>query len=140
MPFSNMMYDFPLEIQNNSATLEQLVKNKSGWTHHWKDSELTAESGDVKRQRAENAPASAGKPMTEEMIRMVHNNAGMLKSLQSQLARKNNGAKDSDGASEVAAPAGVPKAPKKEKGAGKTARNGRQPNRWVSGGGKKGGQ
>ena len=137
--FTNMMSDFALEIQNHSATLEQLVKNKSGWTHHWKDSELTADSGDNKRQRAENGASPAAKPLTEEVIRMVHNNAGLLKSLQSQIARTANGSKDIVGATDAPGAAAAPKDPKKDnnKGGGKRARNGRQPNRWVSNAGKK---
>ena len=42
--FSNMIADFALEIQNSNATLEALVREKSSWTHHWKDSDLALEA------------------------------------------------------------------------------------------------
>ena len=127
-----MIADFALEIQNSNASLEALVKEKSSWTHHWKDSDLALElEPSAKRARGKDESQVMAKPMTEEVIKMVHNNAGLLRSLQSQLDRKDRNQ-----------PTSAPGAPSKTKdkggnpkGAGKTDNNRsakKRANRWKN--------
>ena len=128
--FSNMITDFALEIQNHEVTLEALVKDKACWTHHWKDSDLALEAG-AQSKRARGSSESEGgfiaKPMTEEVIKMVRNNDGLLRALQSQLDRR-------DRPQPPAASSGGDAGKDGKKGAGKSAnakRKARQVNKWV---------
>ena len=136
-----MVTDFALEIQNTNATLASLVKDRNSWSHFWKNPEVASflhnpEGGKRQRVAADvHTPGAASGALPDDTMRMINNNAGMLKSLQRQFDLKIKNAKGGADSSAVADAAVKP--PKGGKEGGNRSRNGKQLKRW--GGGKGGG-
>ena len=115
------------------------VGPRNSWSHFWKNPEVASflNNPDSKRQRVVtdvHTPGAASGALPDDTMRMINNNAGMLKSLQRQFDLK---IKNHKGGADTSAVTDATKPPKGGKEGGGRTRNGKHVKRW--GGGKGGG-
>ena len=85
--FLSMFGDYATSLQNDGISLDTYFKDRSSWTHMWKES-ITSFDGDRKRDNSGDSSSRAIPALPSDLSSMVHTNNNMLKSLQSSIDKR----------------------------------------------------